>query len=251
MVKLRTLCSTDSHLPGLTMTSLKKVTANKASMTKKTKRSWRIHSTKQKEKIKPTNILDFVKTWRMLWSNVWCLRYAFHRSTMQKRGTSKANLKESFAERLFFELLQPSTSGVIRLNANDYGIHTEHDLSHRAHQVESASRWDQHRGESFHTPSLSIGLHHDQIPGFALCCFFQQWLLAVTNRDNRPYLTSKNLRPLPNQLLRGIILAPGKNLCISGTPMMRLNQALLATCSRFLCRGVQVESGRRGFGGYG
>lgn len=55
LVELRTLCSTDSHLPGLTMTSLKKVTANKASMTKKTKRSWRIHLTKQKQKIKPTN----------------------------------------------------------------------------------------------------------------------------------------------------------------------------------------------------
>ena len=74
--------------------------------------------------------------------------------------------------------------------------------------------------------------------------------MAVTNRSNRPYLTylkKKNLRPtLPNQLLRGIILAPGKNLCISGTPMMRLNQALLATCSRFLCRGdSQDESGGR------
>lgn len=116
-------------------------------------------------------------------------------------------------------------------------------------------RWDQHRVESFHTPSLSIGLNHDQIPGIALMLFllcndssFQNVIfMAVTNRSNRPYLTyskKKKLRPtLPNQLLRGIILAPGKNLCISGTPMMRLNQALLATCSRFLCRGdIQVES---------
>ena len=96
LVELRTLCSTDSHLPGLTMTSLKKVTANKASMTKKTKRSWRIHLTKQKGKIKPTNILDFVKTWRMLWSNLWCLTYAFHNKYHAKRkGTSKGYLKSS------------------------------------------------------------------------------------------------------------------------------------------------------------
>ena len=81
-------------------------------------------------------------------------------------------------------------------------------------------RWDQHRVESFHTPSLSIGLNHDQIPGIALMLFllcndssFQNVIfMAVTNRSNRPYLTysiKKKLRPtLPNQLLRGIILAP-------------------------------------------
>lgn len=58
-------------------------------------------------------------------------------------------------------------------------------------------RWDQHRVESFHTPSLSIGLNHDQIPGIALMLFllcndssFQNVIfMAVTNRSNRPYLT--------------------------------------------------------------
>lgn len=103
MVKLRTWCSTDSHLPGLTMTSLKKVTANKASMTKKTKRSWRIHLTKQKQKIKPTNTFWILlrlegcfeaifDVWDMLFTQVPC----------KKKGTSKAILRESFAERLFF-----------------------------------------------------------------------------------------------------------------------------------------------------
>lgn len=68
-----------------------------------------------------------------------CFSHKYH---AKKKGTSKAILRESFAERLvFLELLQLSTSGVIRLNANDYGIHTEHDLSHQGHQVvESASK---------------------------------------------------------------------------------------------------------------
>ena len=116
--------------------------------------------------------------------------------------------------------------------------------------VESASRWN----TSTHTIFIHWTESWPEFQGLHYVVFVLQWLfffqnvifMAVTNRDNRPYLTysKKNLRPtLPNQLLRGIILAPGKNLCISGTPMMRLNQALLATCSRFLWRGdIQVES---------
>lgn len=67
-------------------------------------------------------------------------------------------------------------------------------------------RWDQHRVESFHTPSLSIGLNHDQIPGIALMLFllcndssFQNVIfMAVTNRSNRPYLTYSKKKTTSN-----------------------------------------------------